>query len=83
MEYPCRPTVVVAEPPRLRKNRAMNNEINQLKNMEFAGMSSGALVTGLGLLLWSPIVGGFNIIGFLLTIFGLVALGGFAKNKWY
>ena len=59
------------------------NELNKLKNMEIAGFSSGAVVTALGLLLWSPIVSGWNGIGLLITLFGLIGLGGFAKNKWY
>jgi len=54
-----------------------------LKDMKVAGYGMGTIVTGLGLLLWSPIIGGFNWIGFILTLVGLVAFGGFAKGKWY
>jgi len=59
------------------------SELERLKNMEIAGFSSGAVITALGLLLWSPIIGGFNLIGFVLTLVGLIGFGGFAKNKWY
>lgn len=59
------------------------DDLNKLKNMEIAGFSSGAVVTGLGLLLWSPIIDGWNGIGLLLTLVGLIGFGGFAKNKWY
>ena len=59
------------------------NEIERIKNMEIAGISSGAIITGLGLLLWSPIIDGWNGTGILLTLVGLIGFGGFAKNKWY
>lgn len=61
----------------------MNEDIERIKSMEIAGFSTGAIVTGLGLLLWSPIVNDWNVIGFLMTMVGLFAFGGFAKNKWY
>ena len=61
----------------------LKNKTDELKNKSFAGVSTGAIVTGLGLILWSPIVGGFNLIGILLTLVGLIAFGGFAKDKWY
>lgn len=59
------------------------SELDSLKNMEIAGFSAGAVVTALGLLLWSPIIGGFNGLGILITLIGLIGFGGFAKNKWY
>lgn len=59
------------------------SELDRLKNMEIAGFSSGAIITALGLLLWSPIVNDWNLIGFVLTLVGLIGFGGFAKNKWY
>jgi len=59
------------------------SEMERLKNMEIAGFSSGAIITGLGLLLWSPIINGWNGIGIILTLVGLIGFGGFAKNKWY
>jgi len=57
--------------------------LKKFKSMEIAGFSSGAVVTALGLLLWSPIVSGWNGIGILITLVGLIGFGGFAKNKWY
>lgn len=63
------------------------NEIEQnlkkLQNMEIAGFGAGAVITALGLLLWSPIVNGWNTLGILITLVGLIGFGGFAKNKWY
>ena len=57
--------------------------LEKVKGMEIAGFGMGTIVTGFGLLLWSPIVDGWNWIGFIITIIGLTTFGGFAKGKWY
>ena len=54
-----------------------------MKDMKIAGFGMGAIVTAIGLILWSPIVGGFNFIGIVITLIGLIGFGGFAKGKWY
>lgn len=54
-----------------------------MKDMKVAGIGTGALITGFGLLLISPIIGGFNFIGLIVTLIGLIGFGGFAKGKWY
>jgi len=61
----------------------LEQNLRKMKSMEIAGYSAGAVVTGLGLLLWSPIINGWNGFGILLTLIGLIGFGGFAKNKWY
>ena len=54
-----------------------------MKDMKVAGIGIGAIITAIGLILWSPIVGGFNLIGILITLVGLIGFGGFSKGKWY
>lgn len=61
----------------------IEQNIKKLQGMEIAGFSSGAVITALGLLLWSPIISGWNLLGILITLVGLIGFGGFAKNKWY
>lgn len=61
----------------------LEQNLQKMKTMEIAGYSAGAVVTGLGLLLWSPIISGWNGMGILITLVGLIGFGGFAKNKWY
>ncbi|MGB5757592.1 MAG: hypothetical protein WBM50_11810 [Acidimicrobiales bacterium] len=53
-----------------------------MKDMKIAGIGVGAIITALGLLLIWPI-DGYNVIGILLTLVGLIGFGGFAKGKWY
>ena len=54
-----------------------------MKDMKIAGFGLGAIITALGLILWSPIIGGYNWMGFIIMLVGLVGFGGFAKGKWY
>lgn len=54
-----------------------------MKDMQIAGLGAGTVITALGLILWSPIIGGFNVLGFIITLIGLIGFGGFAKDKWY
>ncbi len=54
-----------------------------MRDMKVAGIGLGAIITGFGLLLVSPIIDGFNWIGIIITLVGLVGFGGFAKGKWY
>lgn len=61
----------------------LEQNLQKMRGMKIAGYSAGTVVTGLGLLLWSPIIGGWNTIGIILTLVGLIGFGGFAKNKWY
>lgn len=61
----------------------LEQNFKKLQGMEIAGFGSGAIITALGLLLWSPIVTGWNMLGFIITLVGLIGFGGFAKNKWY
>ena len=60
----------------------IEQNFNKVKNMEVAGFGMGTIVTALGLALIWPI-GGFNFLGIVLTLVGLIAFGGFAKGKWY
>lgn len=54
-----------------------------MKDMKIAGFGLGAIITAIGLILWSPIVSGQNILGIIITLVGLIGFGGFAKGKWY
>lgn len=54
-----------------------------MKDMKIAGIGLGAIITAIGLILWSPIVDGSNLIGFVITLVGLMGFGGFSKGKWY
>lgn len=45
-----------------------------------AGISVGGIVTAIGILIM--LFGSF-VLGLIITIIGLVAFGGFAKDKWY
>ncbi len=53
-----------------------------MKDMQIAGIGLGAIITALGLLLIWPI-DGYNVIGIILTLVGLIGFGGFSKGKWY
>jgi len=53
-----------------------------MKDMKIAGIGAGAIITALGLILIWPI-NGFNFIGIIITLVGLLGFGGFAKGKWY
>ena len=53
-----------------------------MKDLKIAGISAGAIITAIGLLLIWPI-DGFNVIGLIVTLVGLIGFGGFAKGKWY
>lgn len=54
-----------------------------MADMKSGGIGMGAIITGLGLVLWSPIISGWNFIGIIITLVGLIGFGGFAKGKWY
>jgi len=54
-----------------------------MKDMKLAGIGAGGIITALGLILWSPLVGGWNWIGAIITLVGLVGFGGFSKGKRY
>ena len=54
-----------------------------MADTKVAGIGIGAIITALGLILWSPIVDGWNWIGFIITLVGLIGFGGFSKGKWY
>lgn len=57
--------------------------MRHMKDMKVAGIGAGALITGFGLLLWSPIIDGRNFLGIIITLVGLIGFGGFSKGKWY
>ncbi len=54
-----------------------------MKDMKIAGIGVGAIITALGLILWSPIVENWNGWGIIITLVGLIGFGGFSKGKWY
>ena len=53
-----------------------------MKDVKIAGVSAGVVITAIGLLQIWPI-NGFNVIGLIVTLVGLIGFGGFEKGKWY
>lgn len=53
-----------------------------MKDMKIAGIGLGGILTALGLILLF-IVDGYNFLGIVLILVGLIGFGGFAKGKWY
>lgn len=53
-----------------------------MQDMKIAGIGLGAIITLIGLILIWP-VDGYNFLGIIITLVGLIGFGGFAKGKWY
>ena len=53
-----------------------------MEDKKVAGIGLGGIITLIGLLLIWPI-NGWNVIGIIVTIIGLIGFGGFARGKWY